>query len=183
MTTLPPNKLEHIGINVFDLDGMTKYYCDVFGFIVSDRGARFNGQQIVFLTKNANDHHQLVLAEGRVPGSINHITNQISFAFADLDDLRSAFERLTAMGANDIVQINHGNSWSLYVKDPEENVLELFADTDWHTPQPARLELDITKPSDVILKETEAFCRSRPGFATRADWSKALSAQMPAGLA
>jgi len=180
MATLPTNRLEHIGINAFDLEKMVKFYCDVFGYAVSDSGARFNGQKIVFMTKSPDEHHQFVIAEGRAPGSENHITNQISFNFGSIDELRTAYERYSELGLGDIFQVNHGNALSLYVKDPEGNTLELFADTPWHTPQPARAELDITKPTDVLLAETEAFCRSRPGFAARADWSADLAKRIGA---
>lgn len=178
MSILPKSRLEHLGINVFDLEKMTKFYCDVMGFSISDSGPRFNGQNIVFLTMSADDHHQFVLAEGRVPGSDNHITNQISFNFGSIDDLRTAYERYSELGMGDVIQVNHGNALSLYVKDPEGNTLEFFADTPWHTPQPARAELDISKPTDVLMAETEAFCRSLPGYADRVEWSASMGQRL-----
>lgn len=175
MAQLPDNRFEHFGINVVDIEMMEKFYCSAFGFMASDRGVRFNGTNIVFLTKSAKDHHQFVLIDGRPTDNEYNNINQISFAFADLDALRRVFEEFTVMGLTDIMQINHGNAWSLYAKDPEGNPLELFVDLPWHTPQPCRGDLDITHPTAVILKETEELCRSRPGFATREDWSREMA--------
>jgi catechol 2,3-dioxygenase len=175
MAHFPPSRFEHFGINVIDIDRMEEFYRSTFGFTVSDRGVRFNGTRIVFLTKSANDHHQFVLIDGRPPEAEYNNINQISFAFADLAALRTVYQRLTDAGTTDIMQINHGNAWSLYAKDPEGNPLELFVDSQWHTPQPCRGDLDILKPDDVILKETEELCRSRPGFATREEWSREMA--------
>lgn len=174
MPALPPSKFEHFGINVVDIERMEQFYCSMFGFVASDRGVRFNGTRIVFLTKSPTDHHQFVLIDGRPPEMGYNNINQISFAFQNLDDLRGVYLRMAGLGHGEIVQIDHGNAWSLYAKDPEGNPLELFVDSPWHTPQPCRGDLDITQPTDIILAQTEALCRSRPGFATRADWSREM---------
>lgn len=178
MALFPSNRLEHFGVNVIDIDAMERFYCDTFGFVASDRGVRFNGSRIVFLTQSATDHHQLVLIDGRPPQTDYNNINQISFAFGGLDDLRLVYERLVEMDVGDIMQIDHGNAWSLYAKDPEGNPLELFVDSPWYTPQPCRGDLDITRPTDVILFDTEALCRSRPGFALREDWSIQLAGSL-----
>jgi len=167
MGQFPSSRLEHFGINVVDLDLMERFYCNMFGFVVSDRGVRFNGTRIVFLTKSAADHHQFVLIESRPDCEGYNPINQISFAFADIDALRRCYSQLTASGNTDIMQINHGNAWSLYTHDPEGNPLELFADSPWHTPQPCRGDLDITRPTADILRETEELCRGRDGFMSR----------------
>ena len=179
MAQLPPSRLEHFGINVVDLDCMERFYVDMFGFTVSDRGVRLNGTRIVFLTKSASDHHQFVLIEGRPGGEMYNPVNQISFNFGSLDNLRLCFERLTAAGGAGFMQINHGNAWSLYTHDPEGNPLELFADSPWHTPQPCRGDLDITQPTAVILRDTEALCRSREGFLLREEWIARMKRKLP----
>ena len=138
MPLLPPSVFSHFGINVIDLEKMERFYVDVFGFVPSDRGVRVNGQRVVFLTKSAEDHHQLVLLDGRTPDQGANRINQISFGFRSLDELRVAFVQMKAAGADEILQVNHGNAWSLYLKDPEGNPLELFVDSPFYTPQPCR---------------------------------------------
>ena len=56
--------------------------------------------------------------------------------------------------------------------------VELFVDTPWHTPQPFAEPFDIEAPAEAILAQTEAICRSRPGFVSRAEWRRAVAARM-----
>jgi len=182
MSLLPSSVLSHLGINVKDIDRMERFYVNVFGFAVSDRGVRFNGQKVVFMTKSADDHHQLVLLEGRPVAEIFNVVNQISFGLHSLEDLRSAVPLLKANGVEDIVQIDHGNSWSIYFKDPEDNPIEVFVDTPFHTPQPCRGELDLAQSAGSILAQTEALCRSRPDFALRGEWQQAMSQRIQSTL-
>lgn len=175
MALLPPSTFSHFGINVIDIERMECFYVDVFGFVPSDRGVRVNGQRVVFLTLSASDHHQLVLLDGRMPDQGANRINQISFGFRSIDELREAFVKLRADGVEDIQQVNHGNAWSLYLKDPEGNPLELFVDSPFYTPQPCRGELNILAPTEEILASTEELCRSRPGFAFHGDWVKQMS--------
>lgn len=175
MSLLPPSTFSHFGINVIDIEKMERFYVDVFGFVPSDRGVRINGQRVVFLTLSASDHHQLVLLDGRLPDQGANRINQISFGFRSLDELREAFVKLNAGDAADIQQVNHGNAWSLYLKDPEGNPLELFVDSPFYTPQPCRGELNILASTEEILKSTEDLCRSRPGFASHAEWVQQMS--------
>jgi hypothetical protein len=37
---------------------------------------------------------------------------------------------------------------------------------------------DIEAPVETIFKETEALCRNRPGFVSRAEWRKSQVARM-----
>ncbi len=180
MPLLPPTVLSHFGINVTDIERMERFYVDVFGFFASDRGVRVNGQKVVFLTKSGSDHHQLVLLDGRPADAGFNPINQISFGLLTLDDLRTSFEKLTALGVGEIAQVNHGNAWSLYLKDPEGNPLELFVDSPFHTPQPCRGELDISRPSAEIVAQTEALCRSRPGFSSHQTWSDGMRLKVEA---
>ena len=53
----------HVGLLVRDLDGMTKFYTEVLGFVLTDKGER-----IRFLSRDPAQHHQVVFAPGR-PGA------------------------------------------------------------------------------------------------------------------
>ena len=70
--------------------------------------------------------------------------------------------------------------WSIDFPDPEGNRVELFVDTPRHTPQPFAERFDIEAPAEKIFAETEAICRSRPGFTSRAEWRKVVSEKMGA---
>src|SRR5947207_7429730 len=91
-----------------------------------------------------------------------------------VETLKAMYATIVHKPVKDLVQISHGNAWSIYFKDPEGNRVELFVDTPWYTPQPCREPLDRTKPVEQLMKETDAYCRSRPGFATHAPWQGEL---------
>ena len=44
--------------------------------------------------------------------------------------------------------MNHGNSWSLYFNDPEDNTVEIYMDTPWYVAQPFADDLDLDLPDD-----------------------------------
>jgi catechol 2,3-dioxygenase len=106
--------------------------------------------------------------------------NQISYKLDSLETLKAMHAAIATKPVKDLVQISHGNAWSIYFRDPEGNRIELFVDTPWYTPQPCREPLDLGKPVAQIVQETEAYCRSRPGFATHADWQRSLREKIAA---
>ena len=176
--TLPAVAFSHVGIHVTDLARMEDFYTRVLGLLVSDRGTLRDGPTLVFLSRDPDEHHQLVLVTGRPPGVDYNVVNQISFKLPTLADLKARHARLREEGIKDFRIVTHGNAWSVYFADPEGNRVELFVDTPWHTPQPYAEPFDIEAPVAAILEETEALCRSRPGFESRAEWRKAQVARM-----
>ncbi len=174
----PALAFSHVGINVTDLARMEDFYTRVLGLLVSDRGELPNGATLVFLSRNADEHHQVVLATGRPPGVEHNVVNQMSFKVPALGDLQAMYRRLKDEGVKEFRVVTHGNAWSVYFPDPEGNRVEIFVDTPWHTPQPLAEPFDIEAPADRIIAETEALCRNRPGFASRADWRASQVARM-----
>src|SRR5436190_18886016 len=139
----------HMGLSVKDIARMEDFYSRVLGFTVTDRGTA-GGMQLVFLSRNPLDHHQLVLATGR-PDKLPANTanpqfgpsiNQISFKMGSLADLRELNKRLQEEGGKNIFPANHGIAWSIYAHDPEGNNLEFFVDSDWYITQPFLIPLD-----------------------------------------
>jgi catechol-2,3-dioxygenase len=166
----PAISLSHFGIHVTDSARMEAFYTRVLGLLVTDRGALPHGPTLTFLSHDPDQHHQLVLVTGRPPGVDYNVVNQISFKVSTLADLKTMHARLREEGIKDFRIVTHGNAWSVYFGDPEGNRVELFVDTPWHTPQPFAEPFDIEAPVEAILAETEAICRNRPGFVSRADW-------------
>jgi catechol 2,3-dioxygenase-like lactoylglutathione lyase family enzyme len=175
----PVLTFSHVGIWVTDLETMRDFYTDVLGFVMTDRGP-VGDTELVFLSQSPGDHHQVVLAKGR-PADLGFTTvNQISFKLDSLETLQAMHRTLADTSVKDLVQISHGNAWSVYFRDPEGNRIECFVDTPWYTPQPVREPLDLAQPAATIRKETEAFCRSRPGFATVDEWRHGLAGKIAA---
>ncbi|MBI4247806.1 MAG: ABC transporter substrate-binding protein [Candidatus Rokubacteria bacterium] len=174
----PVAALSHFGIHVTDLDRMVDFYTRGLGLVVNDRGALPNGPELAFLSRDPDQHHQLVLVTGRPAGNGFNVVNQISFKLPTLADLKAMHARLRSEGVEQFRVVTHGNAWSVYFADPEGNRVELFVDTPWHTPQPYAEPFDIEAPVETILARTEAICRSRPGFASRSAWRQAVSEKM-----
>ncbi len=176
--TTPAISFSHFGIHVTDPARMEDFYTRVLGLLVTDRGALPGGPTLVFLSRDPDEHHQMVLVTGRPPGTDYNVVNQISFKVPALADLQVMHARLREEGIKEFRTVTHGNAWSIYFADPEGNRVELFVDTPWHTPQPFAEPFDIEAPVESILTETEAICRRRPGFAPRREWRKAQVERM-----
>lgn len=185
----------HLGINCFDIVKMEDFYTRVMGMVVADRGyvPAPADRHIVFMTLDPNEHHQFILCSGRTEGKIEKgpfrgggrgsAINQISFHMGGLGDLRRARDRLAAAGCNDGTPICHGNAWSIYIRDIEGNPMELYVDSPWYTPQPCGEPFDLDQSDEEIYRQTEALCRSRPGFEPADIWRARLATKIEASLA
>ncbi|HEY7362752.1 MAG TPA: VOC family protein [Methylomirabilota bacterium] len=176
MTT--PAVFSHLGIHVTDLPRMEDFYTRVLGLLVMDKGALRDGPTLLFLSRDPDQHHQIVLVTGRPPGVDYNVVNQISFKVPTLAELKTMYARMRAEGVKEFRIVTHGNAWSVYFPDPEGNRVELFVDTPWHTPQPFAEPFDIEAPVEAIVAKTEAICRNRPGFVSRADWREQQAQRM-----
>ncbi len=186
MADAVPNLMfSHMGFAVSDLAKMEDFYSRVLGFTVTDRGEVL-GMDLVFLSRDPLDHHQVVLVSGRpdnLPPNPFHpqfgsVINQISFRVGSLDSLRSLLAVLRQENVQNILVGNHGIAWSIYCHDPEGNNLEFFVDTDWYFPQPFLVPLDLEQPNEEIRRVTEEMSRQQPGFEPYADWRKRMRARM-----
>ena len=172
-----PIRFSHFGIFVNELEAMVDFYAGVLGLVVTDRGL-LGEAGIAFLSGDAGEHHQVVLVEGRAAGDGAKVVNQIAFRVTTLAELKALRRRLADEGLGPVEPINHGHAWSLYFRDPEGNRIELFVDTGWHITQPCREPLDLDRADDEIIRDTEAFCRARPGFAAIAEWRQEMAKKL-----
>jgi catechol-2,3-dioxygenase len=160
----------HLGIHVTHLERMQDFYTRVLGLVLTDRGQLHEGVTLAFLSRDPDQHHQIVLVTGRPAAVDYNVVNQISLKLPGLADLKAMHARLREEGVTEFRIVTHGNAWSVYFPDPEGNRVELFVDTPWHTPQPYAEPFDLAEPIDAIMARTEALCRSRPGFVSRTEW-------------
>jgi len=182
---VPAVAFSHMGFYVRDIVAMEDFYSRVLGFTVTDRG-NLGPVQLVFLSRNPEEHHQVVLASGRPEGPGFNLINQISFRVEGIAALRyfyEALQREQAQGrVSELVGVTHGNALSLYVRDPEGNRLELFFDTDWYCEQPVREPVDFSQTNEQIMARAEAVARSLPNFMPRGQWVDQMRARMQAGV-
>jgi catechol 2,3-dioxygenase len=135
---------------------------------------------LTFMSGNPRNHHQFVLVTGRPDTAGFNPIQQMSFMVDSLADLREVHRRALSLGATDVRLVNHGNAWSIYFKDPEGNTVEAYLDTPFHVPQPHGEPLDLAKPDEQILRETEAACRKDPGFMPIEDYQRGMAARLGA---
>jgi catechol-2,3-dioxygenase len=120
-------RLNHMVLYVRDAQRAMRFYRDVLGFEIVEMPA----EQAVFLRANGSDnHHDLGLfgigpdaplpMQGRQVG-LYHAAWEV----ATIQDLVSAREELMNAGAL-VGESDHGNSLSLYAKDPDSNEFEVF---------------------------------------------------------
>ncbi|MCP3731349.1 VOC family protein [Sphingomonas sp. MG17] len=161
--------ISHLGMYVQDLDMMVEFYTRTLGFVITDRGEG-KGTQIVFLSRNSSDHHQLVLVAGRETSLDVRMIQQISFRVDSLEALKSLYPLVKAAPISDMQPVFHGISYSLYFRDPEGNRLEFFADTEWYVTQPCLEPLDLSLPAEQIRAEKKAFSESQPSYRPLKEW-------------
>lgn len=170
MTTHLRPHLSHLGIFVNDLELMERFYTEVFGLIVTDRGiGKVFSNRLAFLSGNPEQHHQLVLSSGRGPDTPSTVM-QMSFMVDTLDGLRALRSAALVHGARNLFGLNHGNSWSIYFDDPEGNRIEIYLDTPFHTPQPCGEPLDLELGDEAILAQTAELVSGLEGSMPRADY-------------
>jgi catechol-2,3-dioxygenase len=171
----------HIGIYVQSLERMTDFYQYLLQLTITDTGKLDtpNGPvDLVFLSSDPTEHHQLVLASGRPEAVAFNVINQMSFRVGGLDDLRQLHQAMTTHGASDIQPVTHGNAVSIYFRDPEGNRLEVFYDTPWYVDQPMRLPIDLSLPNDALEAQIHQHASTLPGFCPRQTWIARMQQRM-----
>ncbi|PUE18048.1 glyoxalase [Limnohabitans sp. MMS-10A-160] len=168
----------HMGFYVRDLERMARFYKEVMCFFETDRGD-LGPVQLVFLSRDPCEHHQIVLATGRPTDLSFSVINQISLRVPDLATLRTVRDRVTAdPDVSDLVCATHGNAVSIYFRDPEGNRLEVFLDMPWYCEQPLREPIDLDQSDEAVMAAAEALARSRPKFRSRTQWITEMQALM-----
>lgn len=151
-TIHPEVKIGHIHLTVSDLERSVKFYRDLLGFEIT---ATF-GSSAVFLSAGGYHHHiglNTWSGTDAVPPPPGH-TGLYHFAilYPSRYELAKILKKLYEVnypleGASD-----HGVSESIYLKDPDGNGVELYADRpldDWPIDDEGHLQMD-TKHLDIL---------------------------------
>src|ERR1051326_8590232 len=175
--SVPRFSFSHMGMFVADLARMEDFYTRVLGFAVTDRGL-LGSREFVFLSRDAREHHQIVLAAGKPESLPFNPINQISFRMAELAGLREMHRRLVAEKVRELYPVSHGNALSVYFHDPEANRIELFVDTPWYCHQPMRIAMDMTLDDAALGAWAEREARKQPDFKPVGEWSAELAKKL-----
>lgn len=183
MPDIPHAQLSHVGISAIDLDHMVDFYVRVLGFMVTDRGPLPSGAaEYCFMSRDPAEHHQLVLATGRDPGTPSQIV-QISLKVAGLAEMRRMYEIVTdEPEASDVQTRAHGIAWSLYFRDPEDNIVEIFTPSPWYVHAPSAIPFSFDEMTDdEIYAMVAEKVKEKPGFKSFAEWQEGARERMLAG--
>jgi len=168
----PNIALSHFELFVGDATCMEAFYTHSLGFVVTDRGE--GKDAMVFLSRNPNEHHQLVLNPRNSDIATESSIDHISFRVDSIMSLR-VFHQSLLSNSTSLQTVSHGTTWSIYFRDPEDNRLELFTDTPWHVNQPCRFEVDLAMSDEELKKFTERRIKDLPGFVEVSKWRESHS--------
>lgn len=181
MPSSPGLAFSHVGIFVSDIAKMEAFYTRYLGFFVTDRGTLAGPHgpvQLVFLSRDPDEHHQIVLASGR-PHEIDfNVVNQISLRADSLASLKRFHADLVQAEVKEMSPVTHGNAMSIYFRDPEGNRLEIFIDSPWYVTQPMRVPLPLEMPDAELMQWVEGHAKKLPGFRPRSEWRAEMARKM-----
>ena len=151
MTLDPRVDIGHVHLKVSDLERAVAFYEGVLGFDVVVR----YGDEAAFLSAGGYHHHiGLNTWESRGAGPPPpHTTGlfHVAIRFPDRRALAQAVRRVLEAGVPLTGASDHGVSEAIYLRDPDENGIELYCDRpreDWPTGPDGGLTM-YTRPLDL----------------------------------
>ncbi len=121
-------RIGHVHLKVADIDRMLAFYCGVLGFEPTQR----MGAQAAFVSAGGYHHHLAFntweSAGGTPPPAGATGLFHLAILYPERRDLADALRRLTEAGVALDGASDHGVSEALYLRDPEENGVELYWD-------------------------------------------------------
>ncbi len=127
-------------LRVTDLQRSERFFEDVFGFETIERennyrAMRIAPQQLLVLKSSGAYTQAIATAGGAIPPAES--TGKLHLAFAiSKQDLEPWLERLAELGVAIESRINwkKGGAVSIYVRDPDDNCIELMTPGVWDFP-------------------------------------------------
>ncbi len=159
MKVHPETTVGHIHLTVADLDRAMAFYCDILGFEVS---ARY-GDSAVFLSAGGYHHHiglNTWAGRGVIPPPFGHTgMYHVAFLYPNRRELAKLLKHIIYSGYPIEGMSDHGVSEALYLRDPDNNGVEIYVDrpkSEWKVGNDGLVEM-ATVPLDInnLLKELE----------------------------
>src|SRR5215467_4400352 len=124
----PGVRIGHVHLKVADLDRALKFYCDVLGFELTQR----LGSQAAFISAGGYHHHiglnTWESKGGPPPPSGTTGLYHLAILYPTRRDLADALRRVMAAGIELDGASDHGVSEALYLRDYDQNGVELYWD-------------------------------------------------------
>lgn len=121
-------KIGHVHLKVANLDRALRFYCGVLGFEVTRR----IGEQVAFISAGGYHHHLGLNTwdsmDGSPPAPGTTGLYHTAILYPSRADLADAYRRVVAAGIPLDGYADHGVSIALYLRDPDQNGVELYYD-------------------------------------------------------
>src|SRR6201987_3056790 len=112
------------------------------------------------------------------PGKSSTVA-QLSFLMEDFPSLRRLHERASPEPPiRKLCTHHHGNSWTVYFKDPEDNMIECYVHPPWHVSQPYGKPIDFSLSDAQIRQRTESDAVANPTYKPAATFRAELEARL-----
>ena len=123
---IKPRKIGHLVLNVSNLEASRDFYCKVLGMQVV---SHHEPGKIMFLSMG-EQHHDLAIVEratGPRPDETQPGLVHMAWQLGDFKELQAAHKELQEAGIP-MEPIQHNVTNSLYMRDPDGNIVELYCD-------------------------------------------------------
>ena len=144
-------RIGHVHLKVADLQRSLDFYCGVLGFQLTQR----YGSQAAFVSAGGYHHHiglnTWESLGGRPPPRGATGLFHLAILYPTRADLADALRRLQAAGIPLDGASDHGVSEALYLRDPDQNGVELYWDRpegSWPRTKDGELAM-VTEPLDL----------------------------------
>ncbi len=152
-TAPPTTRIGHVHLKVADLDRAIAFYCNILGFELVTR----YGTQAAFLSAGGYHHHiglntwESLGASPPPPGHTG--LYHTAFLYPDRKSLAQVLQSVISAGIEIDGAADHGVSEAIYVRDPDQNGVELYRDrpeAEWPRDPDGKLQMsnnrfDLTK--------------------------------------
>jgi catechol 2,3-dioxygenase len=171
-TAVTPRGLNHLVLNVRNMEESHHFWCDLLGFKqVGELRPREDGipsMNMRFYSGVVDDvnHHDIALVERpglpEPPAEWSMFTgasavNHIAIAYPDRESWLEQVKFLTDNGVKSNLRVNHGMTHSMYINDPNgygiEVLYELPAEV-WQNDINGALNYAVVLPEDELLVDT-----------------------------
>ena len=147
----PATRIGHVHLKVADLERALGFYRDVLGFELTQRF----GTSAAFLSAGGYHHHiglnAWESAGGRPPAEGTTGLYHLAILYPTRTELADALRRLMKAGIPLEGASDHGVSEALYLRDPDDNGVELYWDRpqkEWPRTEEGGLAM-FTRPLDL----------------------------------
>lgn len=147
----PATRIGHVHLKVADLDRALEFYTGVLGFELMAR----MGTQAAFISAGGYHHHiglNTWESRGGSPPPEGHTgLYHLAVLYPTRQDLANVVQRVLDAGIRLDGAADHGVSEAIYLRDPDDNGIELYRDRpreEWPTNPDGSLQM-YTRPLDL----------------------------------